>query len=121
MNRPDELWGRLQEARLVIGDKPERGEVESPWYVKTLLAFSGWLASIFVFAFLGLAFNSLFDSTPACLVVGGLMILGAFYILRLPKSEFYEHLGLAISLAGQALIAIAIFTITGKITPQYGC
>jgi len=113
MSQPSEIWEDLRKARLVVGDEPERRDVESPWYVKTLLAFSGWLASIFVFAFLGVAFSSLLDSAPACFVVGGLMIAGAFHILKLPKSEFYEHLGLAISLAGQALIIVAISLLSG--------
>lgn len=114
MSQANEIWEALREHRLIVGDEPDRGDLESPWYVKTLLAFSGWLASIFVFAFLATAFNSLLESTPACFIVGGLMIAGAFQILKLPKSEFYEHLGLAISLAGQALIIIAIFQITDK-------
>ena len=114
MSQTSEVWNTLQENGLVFGDEPEKAEPDSPWYVKTLLAFSGWLASIFVLVFLGIAFSALFDSPSTCFIVGGLMIAAAFYILRLPKSEFYEHLGLALSLAGQALIIIALFKITDK-------
>lgn len=114
MNQSNEVWEQLHEARLVVGDEPETEGVESPWYVQILLAFSGWLTSICVFAFLGMAFNSLLDSAVNCSVVGGIMIVGAFYVLKLPKSEFYEHLGLAIGLVGQVLIVISIFKITDK-------
>jgi uncharacterized membrane protein len=41
-----------------------------------------------------------------------MMIGGAFAILRIPKNEFVEHLALAASLAGQALVVYAIFNIS---------
>jgi hypothetical protein len=38
-----------------------------------------------------------------------MMVAGAFGLLRIPANEFAEHLGLATSMAGQALIIYAIF------------
>lgn len=114
MSQATEIWKSLRENQLVVGDEPESTELESPWYVKTLLAFSGWFASIFVFAFMATAFSSLLDNTLACLVVGGLMIAGACRVLKWAISEFSEHLGLSISLAGQILITIAVFNSLGE-------
>jgi len=114
MNRQSEpLWTTLLQAGLVQGSVPETQELESPWFVKVLLAFSGWLAAVFMLGFIGMAFEDIFNSNTACFIIGGVMIGGAFAILRMPNNEFLEHLALAVSLAGQALITYAIFDLIG--------
>lgn len=105
----DEVWIHLLQAELVEGEQPAAAELESPWYVKVLLAFSGWLAALFLLGFLALGFYSILDSVGMSLVIGGAMMCAAYFILRIPQSEFVEHLGLAVSLAGQALVISAIF------------
>lgn len=103
------LWATLQQAGLVQGDAPVPEQQESPWFVKILLAFSGWLASLFLLGFLGAGFHGLLRSVVASSVTGSLMIGVAYLILRIPKNEFIEHVGLAVSLAGQALITWSLF------------
>ena len=88
-------------------------ELISPWYIKILMGFCGWLAAIFSLGFLGMGIESLFDSPIGLSVLGVLMIGGSFTILSSSKSEFVEHLGLAVSFAGQALIGFALFS-SGK-------
>lgn len=105
----ESLWAKLSRADVVSGEAPKIDDIESPWYVKVLLAFSGWLASIFVFSFVAVGFESILDNSFAALIVGSMIIGGAYAVLRLPQNEFIEHIGLALSLAGQALIAWAIF------------
>ena len=105
------VWTALQKAGLVQGPAPEPGKLESPWYVKLLLAFSGWLAALFLLGFIGAGFQFILKSGTAAFVAGAMMIAGAYVILRMPKNEFYEHLALAVSLAGQALVVWAIFTL----------
>lgn len=105
----DMVWKKLQQAGLVAGTPPEGGIQESPWYVKTLLAFSGWLAAIFFLGFIGMGLEFIFDSDFATFTTGALMISGAFFVLRTPQNEFVEHLALALSLAGQALAVYALF------------
>jgi len=112
-NQTDQLWAVLQENGLVQGEPPERGVSGSPWYVKVLIAFSGWLAAIFIFGFIGVTFEFVFKSSSVACVVGIFMIGGAFTLLRIPSNDFVEHLGLAVSMAGQALITYAIFGIYG--------
>lgn len=110
MNQPSQpIWATLQQAGLVQGDAPLTDKLESPWYVKFLLAFSGWFASLFLLGFLGVGFEAIFKNNIACGITGGLMIAGAYAILRIPKNEFFEHVALAVSLAGQALIAWGLF------------
>ncbi len=103
------LWQQLSEAGLVQGPAPEREPLESPWYVKTLLGFSGWLAAVFLLGFIAVGLQFVLKSSAASLVSGGLLLAAAFYLLRIPKNEFIEHLGLAISLTGQSLLIWALF------------
>ena len=82
---------------------------DSPWYIKTLMGFCGWLAAIFLLGLLGAGLESLFDSPLSLTVLGLVMISGSFYFLKTSQSEFVEHLGLALSFAGQGLIVFALF------------
>lgn len=107
------IWAILQKTGVVHGDKPESKEPDSPWYIKVLLGFSGWLAAIFIICFLGAGFQFIFREGRILSFVGIAMIAGAFGLLRISKTEFIEHLGLAISLAGQILLVYAMFEITG--------
>lgn len=108
----EQMWTTLVQAGLVYGPAPETGKLESPWYVKALLAFSAWLAALFTLGFIGMGFKFILDSGIASFITGGVMVGGAYAILRMPKNEFFEHLALAVSLAGQALIVWAIFAFT---------
>lgn len=110
-NRNENTWNMLLQAGLVQNSAPEPEQLESPWYIKLLLAISGWLASLFLLGFLGAGFVAIFRSEAASLIVGALFIGAAYSLLRMPKNEFYEHAALAVSLAGQALIAWVIFDI----------
>jgi uncharacterized membrane protein len=115
MSRQTEpIWATLHKVGIVQGTAPETGKLESPWYVKVLLAFSGWLAALFLLGFIGQAFEFVFKNNTAAFIIGAVMIGGAFAILRIPKNEFVEHLALAVSLAGQALVVFAIFDISNR-------
>lgn len=113
MSGNDPVWSALLDARLVQGFAPGAGGQDSPWYVKVLLGFSGWLAALFLLGFIGAGLQFIIDSNTASCVTGGLMIGAAFAILRRPGNEFLEHLALAVSLAGQALIVLIIFRTGG--------
>lgn len=88
-------------------------EIVSPWYIKVLMGICGWLAAFFTLGFLALGIADLFNSPFGMSVVGIILIAGSFKILSTSTStstsEFIEHLGLAVSFAGQALIAGALF------------
>lgn len=104
-----QLWATLVQSDLVQGDPPPADHMESPWYVKVLLAFSGWIAAIFFLCFLAMACTAIIDNSAIAGLVGGAIVLIACILLRLAKNEFLEHLALAISLAGQALVIYWIF------------
>jgi len=110
----EQIWTALLRADIVKGDEPERTELETPWFVRVLLAFSGWLAALFFLGFIGMGFDFIFNNSAAAFLLGSVMIGGAFAILRIPNNEFVEHLALAASLAGQALIAFSIIDFTNQ-------
>jgi len=103
------LWETLLREGIVQGEPPAEVKADSPWYVKTLLGFSGWLAASFLLGFFGIGMEFIVRNSLASCITGGMLIAGAFAILHLPKNEFVEHLALAVSLTGQALVVWAIF------------
>ncbi len=113
-NQTNQTWALLQEQGIVQGEQPENEVLGSPWYVKVLLAFSGWLAAIFILGFIGSVFQFVFENPVVASIFGVMMIAGAFVLLRIPANEFVEHLGLATSIAGQALIIYAIFDLSNN-------
>lgn len=108
----EQLWSTLFKAGVVNEQEPEKGGLESPWYVKALLAFSGWLAAMLLLGFLAIGFEYIFRNNYVALILGTIMIGAAFAMLRTDKNEFVEHLALATSLAGQALVVYAIIDMT---------
>ncbi len=79
------------------------GDVQ-PWYVRAMVGFGAWLASLLLIGFVagfGLAVGG---ST----VLGLVLIAGAVYVRRQPQvsgNDFAVQSTLAVSLAGQALFA----------------
>ncbi|NQY87650.1 MAG: DUF4401 domain-containing protein [Colwellia sp.] len=102
------LWAKLKEADLVQGETPKTDPVNSPWYIKMLLAISGWLGAIFLLGFFFSAFSSLLEKPIASFFISLPLLLIAYSLLRAPNNEFYEHLALAISLSGQALLVRSV-------------
>lgn len=104
----DSLSERLKRAGIMVAVDAEAQELDSPWYIKALLALAGWVAAIFILGFLSMGFNDLLESSVARGLLGLVMIACAFVFLHITKSDFAEHLMLAASLAGQLLVASAI-------------
>ena len=113
------VWPTLLEAGLAEDAEPKTDKLESPWYVKVLLAFSGWLAALFLLSFIGTVFFAVIENSAASFIVGGIMIGVTYRLLRMPKNEFYEHLSLALSLTGQMLVTRAIFDFSGDLSATF--
>lgn len=109
MKEQQRLWQQLQQRGLVSGEYQTPETLNSPWFVKVLLAFSGWFASLLIFIFCLLLMQDVIDNNIACAVIGCGFIMLAYTLLKKTSNEFVEHLMLATSLAGQALIAWALF------------
>ena len=108
------LWADVLDAGLVEGDVPTQTEIASPWYVKALLGFSGWLAAGFLLGFFGMALDGLFDSAGAAFLLGAVLIGIAFALLSRETGDFLEHLSIASSLAGQVLFIVGFINITNE-------
>lgn len=85
-----------------------------PWFIQILFGLSGILASLFLIAFLSLLLFGIdgFDSVIALLITGLVLSAAGFVLFRNKQSRdntFISSLALAISSAGQAYIAFALF------------
>jgi uncharacterized membrane protein len=94
-----------------ICDMPQtdKCENETPWYISVLMGFCGWLASLFLLGFLGLAFAELLESGIVSTFLGLALLGCAFSLQKQENSEFLSQFSLAISVAGQGLLAISVF------------
>lgn len=103
------LWARLRDAGLVEGDAPAVAESRSPWFVRVMLGIAGWIGALFLLAFVGVGFTFVVKSATAAFVVGAGICAGAAVLFRaVPKNDFMSQFGLAVSLAGQALMIFAL-------------
>jgi uncharacterized membrane protein len=101
----DALWARLRDGGLVEGGMPEAGDARAPWFVRVMLGVAGWIGAMFLLSFVGAAFAFVMKSAGAAFVVGAGACAVAVSIFRAaPKSDFVAQFGLAVSLAGQALM-----------------
>lgn len=112
------IWERLQKAALVEGSMPEAGDASSPWFIRVMLGFAGWLGALFLLGFVGAGFAFVFKSAAAAVVVGAGACAASVAIFRAaPKSDFVAQFGLAVSFAGQALLLFGFAGLFKNISP----
>jgi hypothetical protein len=110
----DELWKRLSEVGLVSGDLPVAAESQSPWPVRAMLGIAGWVGALFLLGFAGAAYAMLFRSAGAALPAGAICCIAAYALFRaVPRNDFVAQFGIAISLAGQALLLVGLAHLAG--------
>ncbi|HEX8623564.1 MAG TPA: DUF4401 domain-containing protein [Allosphingosinicella sp.] len=103
------LWDRLSAEGLVEGGMPEPERSASPWFVRVMLGVAGWIAALFLIAFVGTGFAFIIEDAAFAAVAGAACCAGAFALFRVAGgNDFGEQFGLAISLVGQVLIAIGL-------------
>lgn len=103
------LWLRLKTAGLVADDTPPAHIASSPWFVRVMLGFAGWIGAVFLLIFVGVGFRFVMDSAAASFIAGLLACTAAGALFRAkPDSDFATQFGLAVSLAGQALVLFGI-------------
>lgn len=106
------LWGQLQQAGVVDGAMPEMAEAESPWYVRVMLGFSGWIAALFLLGFVAIGMEFIIDSEIASIIAGLVALAAAYALLAAEKNDFVQQFGLAVSFAGQALVLFGLAELT---------
>lgn len=101
-----ELWQLLRSATLVEGEMPLATTSPTPWYIRAMLGFAGWIGALFLFSFVGVGFSFVIESAAASLIVGIVSCSVAYWVfVAAPEKDFAAQFGLALSLAGQALVA----------------
>ncbi|HVY06491.1 MAG TPA: DUF4401 domain-containing protein [Burkholderiales bacterium] len=104
----ESMWQSLRGEGIVDGEAPAE-KPHTPWYVRVMLGIAGWFGAMFLMGFVGAAFAVVYKTPAAGLVIGALMCGGATALFRAKAdSDFFEQFGLAVSLAGQALIGFGL-------------
>jgi hypothetical protein len=105
----DALWAKLRGQGLVEGELPAPGETRAPWFVRLMLGIAGWIGAFFLLGFVGAAFAFVLQSSAASFVAGACACAAAVVIFRAaPRNDFIAQFGLAVSLAGQVLLVMAV-------------
>ncbi|MEA2119007.1 DUF4401 domain-containing protein [Halovibrio sp. HP20-50] len=99
------LRARLHQAGIAVNENDTQASPPIPWFIRVLQAFSGWLAAMFLLGFIAMVAASVVESTLGSLSLGAMMLLAAFGLFRVTRSDVGEHLAIAVSLAGQLLVA----------------
>jgi hypothetical protein len=81
-----------------------------PWYIRTMVGFGAWLASLLLIGFVG---SIGFAADAGFVIVGALFVGGAVFARMKFENDFVVQSALASSLAGQALFAYGIVEISG--------
>jgi MFS family permease len=76
-----------------------------PWYIRTMVGFGAWLASLLLIGFVA-GFSLAMESGYT--VIGLVLIVGAILVRRQFDNDFLNQCALAVSLAGQALLAYGL-------------
>jgi Domain of unknown function (DUF4401) len=113
----DALTDELLRRRIIGSDAlaPPTPATDRPWFISIVLGFSGWLAGLFALGFVGVLFR---PESAFGYGICGLVLLGAAYGLYAAdrKSEFFAQLALALSIAGQIAVAMAVAEATDSET-----
>ena len=81
---------------------------ESPWYIRSMIAFGAWVASLFLMAFIG-GIGAMFFDHKFGLIVAALFTIVVVTMLRQrAKLEFFQHLLLAFVLGAQLLLTFGL-------------
>ena len=111
------LWAHLQARKLVPQHYPFSdaisliGGLPSPWYIRAMLAFGGWVSAAFFICFMGfLLFSSLQISSNEELIIfiASLPLLLAGRLLLPRGNLFARHFGFALVIAGTVGVSMAL-------------
>ncbi|HBD07573.1 MAG TPA: hypothetical protein DCZ69_04880, partial [Syntrophobacteraceae bacterium] len=103
------LWLQLKNAGLVEGDLPPPGAIAAPWYVRVMQGVAGWIGALFLLLFVGVGLSFVVKSDSIAFVVGLTACASTGLLFRFqPDNDFANQFGLAVSLAGQGLVLLAL-------------
>lgn len=105
------LWLSLQNKGWVNTDTAPESLLASPWYIIAAQMLGGWVAALFLLAFVMLGLSSASDITESFIGFGGVLSLGclAYYRLGENRQEFILQMVFAFSLCGQTMLLFGTF------------
>jgi len=86
-------------------DLAETMSAVQPWFVRAMVGFGAWLASLMLVGFvatLGLA------AEGGYVILGAILAAGSIYLRRYSDNDFYVQCALAVSLAGQLMFVLGL-------------
>lgn len=102
-----ELVASLRARGVISDESPPAPNLDRPWFVALLQGVAGWLAGIFLLAFVGLILKP--ESRGAILLLGAFLLLAAWALYHADRDAvFLDQLALALSIAGQFAVAWGI-------------
>lgn len=111
----ESIWGQLRASGFVEGELPAPGEARSPWFVRVMLGFAGWIGAWFLLGFVALGLVAVVKSPTASWLVGAGACAAVATLFRANRNgDFTSQFGLAVSLAGQALMVYGLTEWVGR-------
>jgi len=105
----EQLWESLTAAGIVSGEIPVEIYHHSPWFVRVMLGFAGWIGALFLLSFIGAAMQFIIRDSTASLITGALICAAAVFIFRKAgRKDFAVQFGLATSFTGQMLFIVGL-------------
>lgn len=104
-----EIIATLRERGLLKSDTPLMfaEDHHRPWFVSLMTGVAGWIAGLLVVAFIGLTIKP--DSSLTMFVIGAVLLGVAWMMYRADREgAFLDQLALALSIAGQLAVAMAL-------------
>lgn len=109
------IWTQLRQQGLVDGELPAHGEARSPWFVRVMLGFAGWIGAWFLLGFVAIGLVAVVKSPTASWLVGAGACAAVAMLYRASRNgDFTSQFGLAVSLAGQALMVYGLTEWVGR-------
>jgi hypothetical protein len=112
MSRPDigDVLDQLHSEGLLPGPVDaeallSRMELTQPWYVRAMVGFGAWFASLMLISFI-VGMSVAFDG--GYLLIGGLLTVAGRTLRKSNESDFTTQVSLALGLSGQALFAFGV-------------
>lgn len=109
----DHLFDQLEQEGVISAETrqsitpPAKRDIAQAWYIRFLVGFSAWIASLLFITFLGII--GVVDNSVGALIVGGVFaVLTTAYSYQDSESLFGDQLALALSFAGRLLAYVSI-------------
>jgi uncharacterized membrane protein len=97
------------QARAALATRPE-ASTGMPWFVRVLIGFGAWLASLFLLAFIAIGVT--LAKEMGAIILGLLLTGAAALVRRSGNNVFLTQLALSTGLAGQALFIGGVWSLS---------